>query len=156
MNLKNLAMKCINDEIIQKYIDGEMKPQESALIEKHKETCRECADKVTHQLALKAKVVDAVNLLAGPLDNLPIMRPVTKPSKGKRVLLRRVIPLLAAASIMLFVVFLTQKDKTLKEKMVVSESFFVGEIDANRTVAQQELTITVISPEGMISEHIVE
>ena len=40
--------------------------------------------------------------------------------------------------------------------MVVSESFFVGEIDANRTVAQQELTITVISPEGMISEHIVE
>ncbi len=149
-------MKCINEEIIQKYIDGETQSQESALIEKHLEACRKCSNKVTHQRALKAKLIDAINLLADSADDLPIVRPAAKPSKGKGVLLRRVIPLLAAASVMLFVVFITQKDKTKEEKAIVSQPFFVGEIDANRTLTQQELTITVISPNGKMSEHIVE
>ena len=149
-------MKCISDEVIQQYIDGETQPQETSVVEKHIETCRECAARVSHQRALKAKLLEAINLLASPAAVSPELRSSTKPSKGKRVLLSRVVPLLAAASILLFVGLFFQKDKTIDENVSLTEASFAGEMDANRPVIQQELTITVISPKGGISEHIID
>lgn len=149
-------MKCISDEVIQQYIDGETQPQETSVVEKHIETCRDCAARVSHQRALKTRFIGAINLLAGPAGGTPELKSSAKPSKGKRVLLSRVVPLLAAACILLLVGLFFQKDKAIDEKVSLTEASFAGELDANRPVHQQELTITVISPGGGMSEHIID
>ena len=151
-----MAMKCINEELIQKYIDGETSRQETDLVENHIKACSECANRIAQQRALIAKVKGAIGLLSESSDVVPEL--VLHPGENKRKWLsvNKFTALLAAACILLFVVLLTKKDKTTQEEIFLTESCFVGELDANRTAAQQELTITVISPEGRVSEHIVE
>lgn len=149
-------MKCIDEELIQKYIDGETDQQESDLIEKHIEACSECAERIAQQRALIAKVKGAIGLLTRSTDDVPEMEFQSVANKRKWLTVNKITTLLAAASVLLFVIFFTQKDKTTQEEILMSESYFVGEFDANRTATQQELTITVISPEGRVSEKIVE
>ena len=77
-------MNCINDEIIQKYIDCEVKQDEIVLLEQHLKECTSCSEKVELQRDLSNKLKSAIDSIVD--DNIEI--PAFKPGK-RRVLLRR-------------------------------------------------------------------
>jgi len=149
-------MNCMDDEMIQKYMDGELTPAESEYFENHIELCKNCAEKTAYYKERKTKLLDAINLLAAPVTDLPERITLPNASKKKKVWITRLVPLMAAASVALFVIFLIQKNEALNGTLILHEPSFVWETDANKTVLEQELIITVISPDGRISEQIVE
>jgi len=74
-------MKCIKDEIIQKYIDGETTARETAAIEKHAETCSFCAQKIENQRVFAKQMKEKM----GSWENFPTVIPEFKaPNLSKR------------------------------------------------------------------------
>ena len=72
-------MNCINDDIIQKYIDGEATPKEVALIEKHIFNCEKCAANIDKQERLEAGVKKEINLL---VDESKKIQKIVIPSRS--------------------------------------------------------------------------
>ena len=148
----------MDEEIIQQYIDGELSPPKSEAIENHIATCKDCSDRIAEQETRKKLVVDALNILAEPVNDVTLEDiSIPYPQKRKQSVLLRFIPLLAAASAILFiVVFFSQRKTPHNGTALLYDVPFAGEIDANKPIIDQELTITVISPDGRITKKVIE
>ena len=146
-------MNCIKDKTIQRYIDAESSPEEVVRIEKHMATCEKCAQKVDYHKKRAVFIKSVINLLS---EGDPEMRKMTLPSdtaKKTPYTGKRYIYSIAAACILLIVLF-TYHDKRTEypyETTIVNNLDW--EIDANRTITQQKLVLQVIDPEGNIIEY---
>jgi predicted anti-sigma-YlaC factor YlaD len=149
-------MSCINDNIIQKYVDGETTPKEVALIEKHIANCEKCAVKVENQQRLATGVKKAINLLAENTIEIPEIVTTPGPSEKRLLIGKRLIYIISAACILLFVLFITQD----KEHGIENEEFIIysldWEYDANRTISQQQMVINILDLEGNVTEYLIE
>ena len=154
-------MNCINDEIIQQYIDGEVKQGEIVLLEQHLKECAPCAERVKSQRDLSNKLKSAIDSL---VDD-PIEIPEFMPGNGKAhttTFLRRnrkvfsISALIAAASLILFILVF----RNGKEYGQNSPPLFMGtleyEVDANRPAAQQPLLIHIANPDGSQFEYTID
>ena len=146
-------MNCIKDKTIQRYIDAESSPEEVVRIEKHIAICEKCAQKVDYQKKLSVSIKSTINRLS---ENDPEIRKFTIPSvtEKKRLYLRkRYIYSIAAACILLIVLFTYRNKRTEYPDETIIVNNFDWEIDANRTLSQQQLVLQVIDPEGNITEY---
>lgn len=148
-------MKCLDDELLQRFIDGECSPEEANELELHMSACQDCR----HRHAQLQTRVHAIHQAFGmlcrdPLDVPPI--PYPEPKKKRMTLYPKyILPLLAAASVLIFILVFSTKENNNTSGDHMSESFFILELDANKPVDQQELSFTVISPSGKVSEEVV-
>ncbi len=146
-------MSCIKDKTIQKYIDAEASREEIIRIEKHIAMCERCAQKINHQKDLAQFIKSTINLLS---ENDPEIREIkisTDTVKKKLHSRKSYIYSIAAACILLIVLF-TYRNKRPEypyETTVVNN--FDWEVDANKTITQQQLVLQVIDPEGNITEY---
>lgn len=146
-------MTCINNEIIQKYIDGEATPKEIVRIEKHIIKCEKCALKVVNLRDMANKIKTAINLLAEDTIVIPSIAIPPALNKKRSFTTRRIIYTIAAACILLFIVVISQKKEPENQPVTTIEPGFALDIDANRPVSQQSLVITIIDSEGNVSEY---
>jgi len=79
-------MKCIDDELIQRFIDGETDSQETARIEKHLAECYQCARNVEAQGAF----ADVIKNEIGQWNRQPVIVPgfVTPVSRKNKLNLK--------------------------------------------------------------------
>jgi len=146
-------MKCINDEMIQKYIDGEINVQETENIAKHAEKCAFCAQKIAKQRTFADYIKKEVeNWGAEPVAIPEFVAPAV-PRRRFNIKTKYYIytASVAAACAILFVLFL------LPPKQNHAENFqfvfcFDGDFDSNRPYSQQEMTIKVFDSNGRIVE----
>jgi len=145
-------MKCINEEQIQKYIDGETDLQETDQIKKHLTECSRCLHNVEEQKAF----TEAIKRKLGNIGKQTVIIPeFVAPNIRKRRLslkIRRYIYTVSAACVILLIVFLRYGRNTEPRcnptvQMIYS---FDGNFDSNKTVSQQEMTIVVIDANGKI------
>jgi len=152
-------MKCVDNELIQKYIDGETNVQETAHIEKHLADCPQCARNVEAQRAF----AEAVKRGFGSVGKQPVVIPeFVAPDIRKRKFNPKIRYYLYAASAAcagFLILFLHQgQEKTdlcptptpPSIQMIYS---FDGDFDSNKTVSQQEMKIIVIDANGKIVEY---
>ena len=149
-------MKCINNELVQKYIDGETNSQETFEIEKHLSECAECAKKIDEQKAFVALIKGNTTFW----DNQPVKIPefiAPVPQKFKvNVKIRHLIYAVSAACVILLVVFLfpfRNVDEERHNNIVHLIYTIDGDFDANKTITQQEMKIIMIDSEGKIIEY---
>ena len=148
-------MKCIDDELIQKQIDGETDLQESARIKKHLENCSRCARKMEEHSAF----VEAIKREIGNIGKQPIIIPeFIAPSARKRRLnikIRHYIYAASAACVAFLIVILrpAQNVEACSTPTIQLIYSFDGDFDSNRTVSQQEMTIIMIDANGKIVEY---
>ena len=146
-------MICINDDLIQKYIDGEASQIEVTSISKHISSCQLCAAKIDNQRDMANRIRTAINLLAEDVIEIPKFIPPNQRKKINDIKLKRLIYILTAACILFFVLFITQNEQREAEEEIIIFNNFEWDYDANRTISQQNMTINVIDADGKISEY---
>jgi hypothetical protein len=142
-------MKCINDELIQKYIDGETNAKETVNIEKHIEDCSFCAHRMEKQRAF----VNNIKKKMEHWSNIPASIPdFEAPNLSKRRFIIKNKYIMYAASVAacigFLVLFLLPKENKANEYQMIY--CFDGDFDSNRPYSQQEMTIKIIDKNGRI------
>ena len=148
-------MICINDELIQKYIDGEASPKEVSLIENHIATCNNCVKRIENQRILSASLKKAINLLSKDTIEIPKFKIPTKRNKKHYLTPKSLYYSIAAACILVFVLVITQKEEMKNDYEIMIEIGSIMDVDANRPVSQFPLVINTIDSKGNISEQII-
>ncbi len=148
-------MKCIDNELLQRFFDGECNDEEAIEVNLHLRECQHCRHRYEALQTRVNSIHQAFGMLCSDSIDIPPM-PLPKPAR-KRISLRRkfLVPLLAAASILLFILVFNTKENNNMTSDQMSQSCFIGEFDANKPVYQQELSFTAISPDGKVSEGVV-
>jgi len=146
-------MNCLNQNIIQQYIDGEASPAEVAQIKKHIEACEKCGASIDKQKKRANGVKRAINLLAEDAAEAPTITLPSEHIKKNFFNGRRILYAIAAACILLFIILISRNKDMEIQPMMTIEPGFASDIDANRPVSQQSLVITIIDSEGNVSEY---
>jgi len=149
-------MSCIHDDIIQKFIDGETDPEEVALVDNHIATCKKCALKIENQRRLATRVKKAINLLAKDSIEIPEFTIPSGQIRKPSLTIKRISCIIAAASILLFVIVITSKREMKSRVEITFETGFAMDIDANRPVSQFPLVMNIIDADGNIYEYFIK
>ncbi len=148
-------MKCIDSVLLQRFFDGECSNEEAIEVNLHLRVCQHCRHRYEALQTSINSIHQAFGMLCSDNIDIPPMS-LHKPSRKRIPLPRKyLVPILAAASILLFILVFTTKENNNITGEPLSQSCFVGELDANKPVDQQELSFTAISPEGKVSEGVV-
>jgi hypothetical protein len=148
-------MICINDDIIQKYIDCEATPDEVSSIENHIASCNNCMIRIENQRRLSAYLKKAIALLSKDTIEVPQFEIPTKSIKKHFLTPRRLYYTIAAACVLLFVIVITQTKEIKNNDEIKIDIGSIMDVDANRTVSQLPLVISIIDSKGKISEYII-
>ena len=139
-------MKCVDDELIQKYIDGEAAQKETDFIENHIKSCSACAGNIETQRTLAAYLKKEVNRLVEDEKTITIPKFVFPEAQVKTV--RRKINYwaysAAVACLLLFVATYFGFREEPKQPEYVFLFDIETEFDANKPMSQQDMTIKVI------------
>ena len=149
-------MRCIDSDLIQKYIDEELTPEEAVLIEGHIKHCKACKAKIRNQRKLATHVKDAINLLTGEVVDMPEFEIPQNREKMHGLTTRRLIYGVAAACIAVLLLILFQNKDTVAENNEYIMQIVEYDYDANRSISDQKLKIEIIDPEGNLSEYFLE
>ena len=149
-------MKCIESDLIQKYIDEELTSKEVVLIEGHIKHCKACTAKISNQLKLVTHVKDTINLLTEETVDIPEFEIPQSRKKMHDIRSRRLIYGVAAACIAILLLIIFQNKETVAENNEYFMQLVEHEYDANRSLSEQKLIIEIIDPEGNLSEYFLE
>ena len=149
-------MICIHDDIIQKYIDGEATPNEVTLIQKHIASCNKCFIRIENQRRLSTHVKKAINLLSKDTIEVPKFEIPSKNIKKHFLTPKRLYYTIAAACVLSFVIVITQRKEIKNDNEIKIDVGSIMDVDANRTVSQLPLVISIIDSKGNISEYIIK
>jgi hypothetical protein len=142
-------MKCISEETIQKYIDGETHAKETARIEEHINNCTFCAGRMEQQRRFIKKIKKEM----GDWENNPVAIPeFVAPNLSKRRFIIKNKKIMVAASVaaciaLLVLLLLPRENKANEYQMFYC---FDGDFDSNKPYSQQDMTIKVIDKTGRI------
>jgi len=149
-------MRCINDEIIQKYIDGETNTEETTHIENHIMICNKCETKIKNQRLLANSIKKTINLLEKDSIEIPKFEITSYNIKNHFLSAKRLAYIIAAACILLFILVITQKKELKNIDEIRFEIGSVIDVDANRPVSKFPLVINIIDSDGNISEYLIK
>lgn len=148
-------MKCIDNELIQRYIDGETDFQETARIKKHLTDCPQCASNVEEQKTFVEAIKREIDKMGKQTVTIPEF---VAPSVHKyrfNIKFRHYIYAASAACAIFLIVFLNREQSVEPRNNTEIQLIysFDGDFDSNRTVSQQEMTIIMIDANGKIIEY---
>ena len=148
-------MNCIKKERIQKYIDGETTPRETARVNEHAKACEQCTWQINHQRKLATEIKRAVNLLAEEPMAIPMLRKTDATAVNTQFLTRRrIIYSISAACILVFCIVICRKEnESVTRNQVTVVHCLSSEIDANRPITEQPIVINVIDASGKVTEY---
>ena len=147
-------MTCIDDCLLQKYIDGECTETETAEVKQHLAACPDCAGELFDKALLSAGIKGAINSLTSEIIDIPAFRnpKTTLPKKNTKL----IIYSLSAACILLFVLFSVNEKNISNQLEINIVQSIPGQVDANRPASDQEFIIEVYDAEGNLSEFFIE
>lgn len=147
-------MNCIEEQLLQKYIDGECTENEAAAVKQHLTYCPVCEQKYTEMELLSTGIRQSINSLIREKTEIPAFKNTNSRSSKKN--LKLIIYSLSAACILLFALFIVDKKiESPQEKMTIVQSIPM-EVDANRLASDQEFVIEVYDGKGQRSEYLIE
>jgi len=144
-------MKCINDDLIQKYIDSEATSDEINYIENHISLCSKCAKIIDKQRKLSIDIKKNINLSYSNKSLISIPEFTYNPiinTRRKNINIKKYIYAASVACIFFLIFLLIPKKE--QEKNIVFLYNIAGEFDANKTISQQEMVLTIIDSDGNI------
>ena len=141
-------MKCIDDELIQRFIDSETDSQETERIEKHLADCAQCARSVEEQRAFAGVIKSRVESWGSQPVIIPeFVAPVSRKNKLNLKIRHYIYAVSATTAVLLFLFLFPERNELHPNTLHLIYSFD-GDFNSNRTVSQQEMTIRVIDADG--------
>jgi len=127
-------MKCINDETIQKYMDGETNAQETENIEKHAASCAVCAQKIAEQRRFASHIKRGIENWGAEPVSIPEFVAPAIPKRRFNIKIKTKYYMYAtsaaACAILLIFLLLPKENKANEYQMIYC---FDGDFDSNRT-----------------------
>ena len=146
-------MSCLNEEQIQHYLDDESGKEEKEAIGQHIETCRRCKEALDQQRRRILDIKQSLDLLVTEQPVIPEFRPPVKKYRHRKMITKYILPLAVAASLLLIVLLRSFFESEKPAVNGQSAHFMVsGELDANKPVTDYPMTITIVAPDGSISQ----
>lgn len=158
-------MKCIETDILQKYLDGEVSTDEKTGVEAHLATCDLCSFRLAQLQGRSERVKKVLNF---GLDSDAVVPPLPSYMNGKlsvngsdveatgetramRPLLKRLTIGLSAACVLGLVFLYKPLDCRSANKDFVRMQREIVEVDANQPYEDQETTLSIIDTEGNVT-----
>lgn len=141
-------MKCLNNTIIQRYIDGETKIAENLNVEQHISVCEKCAHRIEEQKRFIAYFKNHTDVNTNSITIPEFRKPEIVPLSHFNIRKKYIIQIAAAASV-LFVIFFGLHQKKPKEKYIIIYGMS-NNFDANKAYYEQESDFLVIDQDGNI------
>ncbi len=146
-------MNCIDEQLLQKYIDGECTESENVAVKKHISVCPTCLQKHAEMENLSSELKIALNTLSTENVEIPRFKiPASRSGKNMKLFMIS----LPAACVLFFVLFFVNKKNETNQKELVIVQSIPREVDANRPASEQEFVIEVFDGKGTSSEYIIE
>ncbi len=147
-------MNCIDEQLLQKYLDGECTENEKTVVKQHLAGCTVCAYALAEKEELSVEIKRAINSLAIENIEIPAFKKTNTTSTGKN--LKLTIYSLSAACILLFILFFVDKKIEFNQKEITIVQCIPREVDANRPASEQEFVIEVYDGKGNYTEYLIE
>lgn len=147
-------MNCIDDQLLQKYIDSESTENESIEVKQHLSLCPACMQRLAEREKLSAEIKKALNCLTIEKMEIPAFRNSNTRSVNRTI--KFLIYSLSAACILLFVLFIVDKGIESQQKEITIVQSIAVEVDANRPASDQEFVIEVFDGKGQRTEYIIK
>ena len=147
-------MTCIDERLLQKYIDGECNKDEVIVVKKHISDCSVCLQKLAEKEKVSAEIKRAINTLEIENIEIPVFN-YTKSTSGRNNF-KLIIYSLVAACILLFVLLFVDRKNDFHQKEIIIVQSIPREVDANRPAGEQELIIEVYDGKGHRSEYNIQ
>lgn len=152
-------MKCIDDDLIQRYLDGEIKLDEKVKLEKHLSECVHCSERLEHQRIRTSHIKDLLNSLAQeevarPPVSIFKRSPASKPQNKGSVFWswKRNIVYGFCTVCVIALVFICRHNTCPKEEpKIIHLQSIVEEVDANRPITDQKTVLVEINSDGKVS-----
>jgi flagellar basal body-associated protein FliL len=146
-------MNCIDEQLLQKYIDGESTDSEKVAVKQHFSACPICLQKHAEMEKLSSELKKAINSITTEKTTIPTFKiPENKSEKNIKLF----IVSFSAACILFFVLFLANQQTEKHQKEIIIVQSIPREVDANRPASEQEFVIEVFDGRGTRSEYIIE
>ena len=147
-------MICIDEQLLQKYIDGECIENEKMVVKQHLSDCPACAKIYAERQRLLLGIKQAINNLNSKNIKIPVFknRDTIYPKKNFKL----IIYSLSAACILLFVLFIVDKKIDSHQREITIVQSIPMEVDANRPASEQEFVIEVYDGKGHRTEYFNE
>lgn len=141
-------MKCISDELIQKYIDREASVMEEASIKNHISGCGRCSQKIEEYLESTSNIKQLIGLL----DEKEIEIPGFKKPVPQKIMMSPKLRILmysapAACILILFLIFFQKQQNDVE---IIYLYDLESEFNANLPVSDQDMVIQIIDSEGRL------
>ena len=147
-------MNCIDDQLLQQYIDNECAENETTEVKQHLSVCPACTQRLAEREKLSVEIKKAINSLARENPDVPLFK--IKSTRSSKNNLKLIIYSLSAACILLLVLFIVDKGIEPNQKEITIVQSIPVEVDANRPASDQEFVIEVYDGKGQRSEYFVE
>jgi len=135
-------MNCLDEGLIQAYIDNELSEHQIPEVDRHLETCSKCK---YHYLVLKEQkkhVLEAINHLVQP-SVVPEFAYMEQAKMGVKKRLSSWVSV-SAACLFLILLFTTYQPKKTEIQDVFLYPSLGDQVDANLPLTQQDFTITIV------------
>ena len=146
-------MNCFNEEKIQQYLDNECSKDEKDFFTRHIETCHNCKAALSKQHLRKVEVKQSLELLVTEQTAIPQFKVPEKATEKRKIAMGYLIPVAIAAGLLLFLLvrpFINADKPPINGQnmqFVISEEF-----DANKPVKDHPIIMTVVAPDGTVTQ----
>ncbi len=144
-------MSCINEELIQRYIDGELDVVGNFSLQNHIKNCENCEEKLNRQVKITSKIKELIGNLVDENIKIPEFK-ITPRKEHKRGIVRKLYyDMSAAAVILIFVGIQMFQGKNVNCERIIRYQF-ESEYDANLPITDQEMDFEFFNENGKIIE----
>ena len=147
-------MKCIDKQLLQKYIDCECTSEEAEKINNHLSTCSSCFEKYEQMKKNAHDIKEALGLLNSKNQEIPSF--AYPQVHLKRRPIKYLIYSLSAACIILFILIFVDKKSKQNQASITIVQTVTGQVNANQPYTGQEFIIEVIDSKGIKKEFIID
>lgn len=139
-------MRCISDEMIQKFVDKETSAKENSIVQSHLATCSTCAKRVEE----RRHTINRIKELMGSHNKNEIEIPVFQvPENQKKTVythFKKIAYIASAACLLILFLIFNQKSK---DEIDFIYSYEVEcEYNANLPLSEQEMVIEITDSDG--------
>ncbi len=144
-------MRCISDELIQKFVDKEASVKENSVVESHLSACRKCAKKIEEKREVLSYITGLLNSLNNSEIQVPIFKKPEHHKKRLRIQLKKFAYVASAACLLiLFFVFYEKPKDNIKFVYLYNVE---SEYNANLPLSEQEMVIEIIDSKGKLIKY---
>lgn len=144
-------MKCISDELIQKFVDNEVSAKESLIIQSHLAICSKCAGKVEDRRYSVSRIKELIGSLNKNQIQVPVFQKTENPRKTIYTHLNKIV-YLASVACLLILFFVFHQKPTDGIEIIYSYNI-ESEYNANLPLSEQEMVIEIIDSNGKLIKY---